>query len=135
VYDVRNGNAIYAVRSPLIEERIQAEQSKPALVGSGHSIFELLFPASAAHWDYDWTEYWAVAGGRRFRVNTAAFQQPLHTNAPYLHGSGAVARWTIRDHRDAGRCDPQSVEAYPVYPERPASSPGRRIWKRPRRRL
>lgn len=78
-FDVRHGNAIYAVRSPLIEERIQVEQSKPAMVGSGHSISELLFPSDAAY-ESDWTEYWAVVGGNRFRVNTAAFQQPLHTN-------------------------------------------------------
>ncbi|HKU27188.1 MAG TPA: hypothetical protein VJQ54_17065 [Candidatus Sulfotelmatobacter sp.] len=80
-FDARNGNVVYTTIDPRIGDARRVEQSREEIVGTGASIHELVFPDSQlASVGYDWGELWAVVGGRRFQIDTTAFQKPLHLN-------------------------------------------------------
>jgi hypothetical protein len=85
-YDVRNGNSVYTVLSPLVKKRLEALNKRQVVtVGTGSSLDELLHLSSdggmSAGEDYDWRELWAVIRGKRFRVSARPFQAPLHISA------------------------------------------------------
>jgi hypothetical protein len=61
---------VYAVADPAERERRAAERKKPATVGTGHTLFELLFPDDlvTARLDSPPSYLWAVIGGKRYEV-------------------------------------------------------------------
>jgi hypothetical protein len=95
-FDVRNGNAIYSVLSPLIQREVEdAKKPRPAKVIEGSLESVLNLPesdGSTSHeGDFDWRELWAVIRGRRFRVDTSAFQNPLHISPGVLTSRMALS--------------------------------------------
>jgi len=88
-FDTRNGNSIYTVVSPLVRRKV-VEESRSRLVqvvsGSLADVLHLPAPdGSTSHEsDIDWRDLWAVTSGRRSRVDTTAFQDPLHISPAIL---------------------------------------------------
>jgi dipeptidyl aminopeptidase/acylaminoacyl peptidase len=64
-FDVRDRlHFVYTATDPAEREKRQTERQAPAIVGTGRSLLQLLFPDEANR-DYD---LWAVVGGKRFEV-------------------------------------------------------------------
>jgi dipeptidyl aminopeptidase/acylaminoacyl peptidase len=107
-FDVRDRqHYVYTVADPAPQQTLRAESQAPAMVGTGHSIFQLLLPEDP-ELKYDLlprSYLWAVVGTRHFEVNT--------NGAPVvipLEGSGLALS-----------PDGQSLIAQLVVPEVPAS--------------
>jgi dipeptidyl aminopeptidase/acylaminoacyl peptidase len=75
VFDIRDRqHYVYAVADPVEVAKSHAERDGPATVGTGHSIYELLFPDSPSGGrdsvspQHNNCTLWAVVGVRRFEV-------------------------------------------------------------------
>lgn len=78
---------VYSVLSADIWRKAVEESRAPAIVGTGRSLIDLMFPADKypslmSEW-HDRSELWAVIDGKRFRVKEESSGRPL-----YLHSSG-----------------------------------------------
>jgi dipeptidyl aminopeptidase/acylaminoacyl peptidase len=71
-FDIRDArHYVYTALSPVIEERVRADQLAVSVVGTGRSLTSLLSPATAAQW-HDRSDLWAVMGGTRRRIRDAS---------------------------------------------------------------
>jgi len=95
-FDVRNGNAVYTVVNDSIKQELEEQNRvRPAKVVVGRLEDVLDLPESdggtSNEGRYDWRELWAVINGNRFRVDTTAFQNPLHLSPYVLAGRMALS--------------------------------------------
>ncbi len=88
-FDTRDGNSIYTVISSLIRHTIEEEsRSQVARVVSGSLADVLHLPepdgSTSGEVDIDWRDLWTVINGKRRKVETSAFQYPLHISPAIL---------------------------------------------------
>ena len=88
-FDTRNGNSIYTVISPAVRHQLDEESmSRVVQVVSGSLADVLHLPepdGSTSHeGDIDWRDLWAVIGGKQRKIETNAFQSPLHISPGIL---------------------------------------------------
>jgi dipeptidyl aminopeptidase/acylaminoacyl peptidase len=78
-FDIRDReHYVYAVADPGLLRRDTVEDDAAAIVGTGRSLEELLFPADKyPNASTDRSELWAVVGGEPFRVRANASDQTL----------------------------------------------------------
>jgi dipeptidyl aminopeptidase/acylaminoacyl peptidase len=73
-FDIRDRqHYVYTVANTVEREKVQAERHPPAIVGTGLSILELLFPddpVTARLFSRRSKYLWAVGGGKRFEVKS-----------------------------------------------------------------
>jgi hypothetical protein len=82
-FDIRDRqHLVYSVRSPIIQESVDAESRASAIAGTGRSLYSLINYRLIAKL-YDLSELWAIVDGKRFRVEDRATRQPV-----YLHSAG-----------------------------------------------
>jgi hypothetical protein len=70
-FDIQDeNNYAYTIPSPAIEAQAQAINHSAVVVGTGHSLYELMFPEDLqlARIVHDLNELWVVRNGKRFRV-------------------------------------------------------------------
>jgi hypothetical protein len=82
---------VYAVLSPAIRDKTIQDRQAAAVVGTGRSLFSLLFPEDATKpsvWLHDLSELWAVSDGKRFRVMDRSSHRPVPI---HLEGQRSLA--------------------------------------------
>jgi hypothetical protein len=85
-------NFVYSVLSPEILRKADEESRAPAIIGTGRSLLDLMFPPnsypSLMSELNDVSDLWTVMDGKRFRVTEKSSGQPFHL---YTEGQNALA--------------------------------------------
>jgi len=78
-FDIRDvRDYVYTALSPVIRERVRADEQAVSVVGTGRSLTSLLSPATAVQW-HDRSDLWAVMDGTRRRIRDASGRTlPIH---------------------------------------------------------
>jgi dipeptidyl aminopeptidase/acylaminoacyl peptidase len=80
-FDIRGRTIVWTIASSAIKASLDFNQSQTSIVGTGASLFQLLFPyGETAKWTYDWGELWASIDGKVLHIDTSATAGPLHIN-------------------------------------------------------
>lgn len=70
-YDIKGREMVYEAAAATREVRARVaakEDARPYFVGSGHTLYNLLFPKSWLGGATDWVTVWRICGGLRMRV-------------------------------------------------------------------
>lgn len=85
-FDIRDRNHVaYTIRSSLIKNKANAETPPPYTVGTGNSLYALLFPIDYKH---DRSELWAIVDGKLMLVEDNSSMHPISL---YTDGQQSLA--------------------------------------------
>jgi dipeptidyl aminopeptidase/acylaminoacyl peptidase len=79
-FDIRTRDSlVFSVLSPTLREKAILESRETTIVGTGRSFYHLMFPLDFAFANrvYDLSDLWAVANGRRFRIEDPISHKPI----------------------------------------------------------